>query len=226
VIQYDTLQSGKHAYDYLTSFDATETDADPVHDISGTTAGNCFTIPVDLTNMFANPGSTQEPGCIQIYNGTITSVVYGLDAPDSGQRTVIVNFTATDPTVVIAWGGHIASQIDWGVGNSASAISGSPYHMRLLTLDDTQLGNQDRSRRPDHVRAGDRYGYGNPFRRERSGYWQRQVFRLRPSRLQPGLHLRWNAGRGGGNDRRGPGHIGALHAAGDRSLLLPWRVHA
>src|SRR6185437_2365243 len=45
VIQYDTLQSGKHAYDYLTSFDATETDADPVHDISGTTAGNCFTIP-------------------------------------------------------------------------------------------------------------------------------------------------------------------------------------
>jgi len=145
VIQYDTLQSGKHAYDYLTSFDATETDADPVHDISGTTAGNCFTIPVDLTNMFTNPGSTQEPGCIQIYNGTITSVVYGLDAPNSGQRTVIVNFTATDPTVVIAWGGHIASQIDWGAGNSASAISGSPYHMRLLTLDDTQLGNQDRS---------------------------------------------------------------------------------
>jgi uncharacterized repeat protein (TIGR01451 family) len=144
VIQYDTLQSGKHAYDYLTSFDATETNADPVHDISGTTAGNCFTIPVDLTNLFANPGSTQEPGCIQIYNGTITSVVYG-SADATGQRSVIVNFTATNPTVVIAWGGHIASQIDWGAGNSASAISGSPYHMRLLTLDDTQLGNQDRS---------------------------------------------------------------------------------
>jgi uncharacterized repeat protein (TIGR01451 family) len=145
VIQYDTLQGGKHAYDYLTSFDATETNADPVHDISGTTVGNCFTIPVDLTNIFANPGSAQKPGCIQIYNGTITSVVYGIDAPDSGQRTVIVNFTATQPTVVIAWGGHIASQIDWGAGNSASSISGSPYHMRLLTLDDTQLGNQDRS---------------------------------------------------------------------------------
>jgi uncharacterized repeat protein (TIGR01451 family) len=144
VIQYDTLQSGKHAYDYLTSFNATETNADPVHDISGTTAGNCAAIPVDLTNLFANPGSSQEPGCIQIYNGTITSVVYGT-ADATGQRSVIVNFTATDPTVVIAWGGHIASQIDWGAGNSASAISGSPYHMRLLTLDDTQLGNQDRS---------------------------------------------------------------------------------
>jgi uncharacterized repeat protein (TIGR01451 family) len=144
VIQYDTIQSGKHAYDYLTSFDATETNADPVHDISGTTAGNCAAIPVDLTNVFANPGSSQEPGCIQIYNGTITSVVYGT-ADATEQRSVIVNFTATDPTVVIAWGGHIASQIDWGAGNSASAISGSPYHMRLLTLDDTQLGNQDRS---------------------------------------------------------------------------------
>src|SRR6266576_1659243 len=78
VIQYDTLQSGTHAYDYLTSFFRTETTADPT-------------------------------------------------------------------TVLIAWGGHIASQIDWGAGNSASAISGSPYHMRLLMLDDTQLGNQDRS---------------------------------------------------------------------------------
>ena len=144
VIQYDTLQSGKHAYDYLTSFNRTETTADPIADIPGTSAGNCFSIPVDLTIAFANPGSSQVPGCIQIYNGTITSIVYGsMDA--TGQRSVIVNFTATDPTVVIAWGGHIASQIDWGAGNSASAISGSPYHMRLLTLDDTQLGNQDRS---------------------------------------------------------------------------------
>src|SRR5204862_74156 len=101
-------------------------------------------IPVDLTIVFANPGSSQEPGCIQIYNGTITSLAYGT-ADASGQRSVTVTFTATDSTVVIAWGGHIASQIDWGAGNSASAISGSPYHMRLLTLDDTQLGNQDRS---------------------------------------------------------------------------------
>src|SRR5205814_10711765 len=133
-----------HADHYLTSVNATEKTADPVHDISGTTAGNCFPIPVDLTITFANPGSSQEPGCIQIYNGTITSVAYG-SADMSGQRSVTVTFTATDPTVVIAWGGHIASQIDWGAGNSASAISGSPYHMRLLTLDDAQLGNQDRS---------------------------------------------------------------------------------
>jgi len=144
VIQYDTLQSGTHAYDYLTSYFRTETTADPTTGLTGLTQGNCFPIPVDLLIDFANPGSTQASGCISIWNGTITNITYGLmDSPD--QRSVIVTFTATNPTVLIAWGGHIASQIDWGAGNSASAISGSPYHMRLLTLDDTQLGNQDRS---------------------------------------------------------------------------------
>jgi uncharacterized repeat protein (TIGR01451 family) len=144
VIQYDTLQSGKHAYDYLTSYNRTETTADATTDVPISSTGNCFPIPIDMTILFANPGSTQAPGCIQIWNGTITNVQYGT-ADATGQRSVIVTFTAADSTVLIAWGGHIATQIDWGAGNSAGAISGSPYHMRLLELDDVGLGNQDRS---------------------------------------------------------------------------------
>ena len=66
-------------------------------------------------------------------------------ADATGQRSVIVTFTAANSTVLLAWGGHIATQVDWGAGNSAGAISGSPYHMRLLELDDVGLGNQDRS---------------------------------------------------------------------------------
>ena len=58
---------------------------------------------------------------------------------------MIVTFTASDSTVLLAWGGHIASQIDWGAGNSAGSISGSPYHMRLINLDNGSLGNMDRS---------------------------------------------------------------------------------
>ena len=145
VIQYDTLQSGTHAYDYLTAYNRTETTADATTDVPGVSgAGTCSPIPPDLLIVFNNPGSSQVPGCINIWNGTITNITYGtMDSAD--QRSVIVTFTATNPTVLLAWGGHIASQIDWGAGNSASAISGSPYHMRLLTLDDTQLGNQDRS---------------------------------------------------------------------------------
>src|SRR5919199_1476765 len=143
-IQYDTLQGTSHAYDYLGSYNATEASADPTTGLAGLSAGNCFAVPVDLTNVFANPGSTQTPGCIQIWNGTITGVSYGV-ADVAGKRSVVVTFSASNATVLLAWGGHVASQIDWGLGNSASAISGSPYHMRLLTLDHSQLGNQDRS---------------------------------------------------------------------------------
>jgi uncharacterized repeat protein (TIGR01451 family) len=143
-IQYDTLQSGKHAYDYLTSFNRTETTADPTTGVSVSGPATCFPIPVDFSIVFDNPGSSQVPGCISIWNGTITNIQYGtMDA--TGQRSVIVTFTAADSTVLLAWGGHIATQVDWGAGNSAGAISGSPYHMRLLTLDDVGLGNQDRS---------------------------------------------------------------------------------
>ena len=52
-------------------------------------------------------------------------------------------------TVVLAWGGHIASSLDWGVGNSASAVEGSPYHMALDELKTPKgkvtLGSQDRA---------------------------------------------------------------------------------
>jgi uncharacterized repeat protein (TIGR01451 family) len=143
-IQYDTLQSGKHAYDYLTSYNRTETTADATTDVPVSGPGSCFPIPVDFLLVFNNPGSSQIPGCISIWNGTITNITYGT-ADATGQRSVIVTFTAIDSTVLLAWGGHIATQVDWGAGNSAGAISGSPYHMRLLTLDDVGLGNQDRS---------------------------------------------------------------------------------
>jgi len=145
-IQYDTLQGGKHAYDYLTSYNETETDANAATGFSpALTLGNCTAIPPDLNILIGNPGFTQVPGCIQIWNGTITGVSYGLFPPDTNdQRSVTITFTTSNSTALLAWGGHIASQIDWGFGNSASAISGSPYHMRLIDLDGSG-GNQDRS---------------------------------------------------------------------------------
>src|SRR5215207_11167594 len=73
-IEYDTVEGGKHSYDYLTSFNATETTADPTSGISGLTPGNCFPIPVDPNVI------DQEPGCITIWNGAITSVAYGGDS--------------------------------------------------------------------------------------------------------------------------------------------------
>jgi hypothetical protein len=60
-----------------------------------------------------------------------------------------VYFTATTTTAVLAWGGHIASQIDWGIGLSAGAVNGASYHMYFsdLTCSDMNcnVGQKDRS---------------------------------------------------------------------------------
>src|SRR5207249_7928199 len=58
--------------------------------------------------------------------------------------SVTITFVADSTTPVLAWGGHIANRKDWGPSNSAVAITGSPYHMRILDVDGSG-GNQDRS---------------------------------------------------------------------------------
>ncbi|HSG67482.1 MAG TPA: hypothetical protein VK994_02155, partial [Bacteroidales bacterium] len=62
-----------------------------------------------------------------------------------------INFIAQNDTVVLSWGGHIASQQTWGTGESAVNINGSPYHMRLIDWNLSNLGNQDRSCNADAV---------------------------------------------------------------------------
>src|SRR5439155_5232867 len=51
-------------------------------------------------------------------------------------------------TAVLAWGGHIANELDWCIatlGCGAGSISGSPFHTYLQTLDGATLGSQDRA---------------------------------------------------------------------------------
>lgn len=75
-----------------------------------------------------------------------------LDHNGDQEQQISVSFTALAANPVLAWGGHIASRLDWGclgAPQSASGISGSPYHMRIknITVNGTpiNLGNQDRS---------------------------------------------------------------------------------
>src|SRR5260221_10624272 len=51
-LNYDPLQSGGHAYDYLTSYKATETTADATPGIAGLGAETTFPIPPDLSIAF------------------------------------------------------------------------------------------------------------------------------------------------------------------------------
>jgi hypothetical protein len=51
-----------------------------------------------------------------------------------------VTFTPDQANAVLAWGGHISTPADWGSGNTASDIKGSPYHMSNMSLQDSLGG--------------------------------------------------------------------------------------
>ncbi len=100
---------------------------------------------------------TQEPGAMSLFGpsgSAITGISYVSQNVVSGQgtctTTVQVSFTVPhtiggSKSIVLAWGGHIASEREWGAGNGASSVSGSPYHMSLDTLDGASTGSQDRA---------------------------------------------------------------------------------
>lgn len=151
IIEWDTTKGGKHALDYLTTYNRTEGDAQPC-ELPGCNPASFSTwpIPVD-TGMTSQSdwgaAATQVSGLFTMFGGTITGVsgytFSGSWSGDSSTR-IAITFTASVANPVLAWAGHIASRADWGVANSAVAISGSPFHMRLIDLDGSG-GNQDRS---------------------------------------------------------------------------------
>jgi hypothetical protein len=157
-IEWDTTENSgaKHALDYLTSFDETEKDADPCSGVADCVLSTKTTweIPMDHMVQMGFDGTmgtaddvVQKPGFFNLYNGTITDVSsYTMTGDYSGasQTRITITFTAEAKNPVLAWGGHISTRMDWGVSNSAIAITGSPYHMRLFDLNGSG-GNQDRS---------------------------------------------------------------------------------
>jgi hypothetical protein len=155
-IGYDPTKAGKSAYDYLTTWDRTET-GDPCNAVATCNLGifDTETIPTDPraeAGFDGLPGTsddiTQIPGVFTLFGGTgieITGVsgytlLSGSYASDSTKSITITFKAGNNSTAVLAWGGHIADRHDWGINNAAPDISGSPYHMRSLNG-----GNQDRS---------------------------------------------------------------------------------
>jgi hypothetical protein len=176
-IHYDEVSSSKHAFDYLGSYDASETTSstptelhanknNPCIDVVQTNemaaaecnptavpAGHTSAIPIPTLedcgeSAGTGPALTSSPGNVVIFGPSGTSlgtVEYHEQNIPSGKgscsTSVYINFTSpvidSTHTIVIAWGGHIASEADWGAGNSAVAIHGSPYHMYVDGLDGT-----------------------------------------------------------------------------------------
>ncbi|HEX5886451.1 MAG TPA: hypothetical protein VFY67_18060 [Pyrinomonadaceae bacterium] len=165
VIEWDVKHSNANAIDFITHFQRINESVQPCGPanhpediVPGCNPGSFTTFDIPAPTGVNSPiaGLPQNTfnalpvaqRRMTMYNGTINSMVYtnpqgDLSAAQSS-TSITVNFTASSPTVVMAWGGHIARSLDWGEGNSASGISGSPYHTRLISLDGSG-GNQDRS---------------------------------------------------------------------------------
>ncbi len=170
---YDTVHGSKHALDFLGGFDATETTSltqgtfnfnhnNPCFDTLGcdltTPATPIGTAPMLAPTLANCNGSAGTPpafpgGNFAIFGPagpTVSTNSYPSENAIAGtgqcSTTVLLPFhVGSGSSVVLAWGGHIASQKDWGAGNSASAINGSPYHMFLDLLDTSSTGAQDRA---------------------------------------------------------------------------------
>jgi uncharacterized repeat protein (TIGR01451 family) len=171
VIEWDTTKSGKHAIDYLTTWDRTVAGSNPCLGVSGTfcdglkASASVGAIPKDPQVDPGTPSGTgalggQLAGNFYLWGGTITAVgfnptplyQYANGAGFAGDKSarIAITFTATKANPVLAWGGHIATRLDWGQNLSAVSISGSPFHMRLVSLNGSG-GNQDRSLSNDAV---------------------------------------------------------------------------
>ncbi|MBI5019088.1 hypothetical protein HZB58_02350, partial [Candidatus Gottesmanbacteria bacterium] len=172
VIKYGTTKGGKHAYDFVTDDTFSEswiTNAEFCEGLTG--FGDCATLTPNLSSLIptdSNAGGfdvAQANRHFKIRNGNFVSVgtptlISGSYAGDS-ETTILLTFNVDTNTcankvvdhgknpnpdecpVLITWGEHVSKQSDWGTGNSAVNISGSPYHVSLETVDGASAGSRD-----------------------------------------------------------------------------------
>jgi hypothetical protein len=171
-LEFDTRHGGANALDFLTYFYNIDPvyagmpshedlwghhppAIDPLIGYAGMGAPQYITIlpPTTAAAQFFNEFNADNPGMdrITIWGGTpapanaFEYLSEGALVGNTSSTSFRIKFTATQSTVIISWGGHIAREQDWGTGNSAGGISGSPYHMRILNWNIGNLGNMDRS---------------------------------------------------------------------------------
>jgi hypothetical protein len=177
-INYDFTAGGEEGYDFLATYNATETvllcapgggavsslcPNLPTPDTDPFTTNLTFQVPdannllVKDAELFANLVGKRD---LTMYGGTIVSIsppTYSGDTDGNVSADIVVTFTATGSAVLLAWGGHLAQSAFWREGNlpdGAGEISGAPWHMRTQKLDNANSNkNQDRSIQPSALEA-------------------------------------------------------------------------
>jgi uncharacterized repeat protein (TIGR01451 family) len=176
-LSYDFTAGGHEAYDFLATWDASESPSLCASG-GGAVSSMCPGLPSAHTHVFPSdpfaPGSPTKAGLtvagaesfsglsrnLTMYGGTIDSIGGPAHSgPVSGNSTgdITVHFTSSGSAVLFAWGGHLAESAYWvrtnGDPNGASQVSGAPWHMRTQSLDGSGNKNQDRSIQPSAIVA-------------------------------------------------------------------------
>ena len=167
-LEYGTTKGAKHAYDFLTTWDFSEswiTLADRCEDITGCTTTAETSIAMGDDPLVSN--SIEEAGQFFVMRGgTLTDatdpvLVSGVYGTGDSETAVTITFTVassgdmcstkngvTTCDVALWFGAHIAETADWtgpaGDGfPGAQAVPGSPYHVKLAALDGNSIGQRD-----------------------------------------------------------------------------------
>ncbi|MGE5248877.1 MAG: hypothetical protein ACM3QS_01585 [Bacteroidota bacterium] len=178
-INYDFTAGGHEAYDFLATYNATET-VDLCAAGGGAVSSLCPSLPAPDVQAFPSDpfvvpgtlGSLSVAGAeaasgvsrnLTMFGGTITSITPASGPVHSGSTggnstaDFVVNFDSTGSAVLFAWGGHLASSSYWkntdGSPDGAGQVSGAPWHMRTQNLDGSGNKNQDRSIQPSALQA-------------------------------------------------------------------------
>ena len=144
-IGWDAVESNKNALDYLTTYNYSVTHADPCEGgtlctLAAPTAVSAIPADIRMQRGRDDTAATtddvpQVPGEFVVWGGMILSISdysypVNFDYVGSHELTITLRIAATSSRVVLAWGGHIASRLDWGNANGVVNLNGSPYHMR------------------------------------------------------------------------------------------------
>jgi hypothetical protein len=171
-INYDFTSGGHEAYDFLATYNATET-VDPCSAGGGGVSSLCPSLPAPNVQAFPSDPFTVTDGAfsasvagaeafsgvsrnLTMYGGTITSIVGPTHTGSTAANSTgdfLVTFSTTGSAAFFLWGGHLAQSAYWfgsvgGPADGAGEITGAPWHMRTLNLDNSGAKNQDRSIQP------------------------------------------------------------------------------
>jgi hypothetical protein len=163
---YGTTKGGKHAYDFLTSWNWSEdwiTEASRCEGIDWCVGlgESMKQIPVDPSaNGLDNIADGVQPRVFTMRGGSLdsisepmiqsgsytgdsdTRITVSFTVPDSGTNCTMDKKGVTTCDVVLWFGAHVARSDEWDTGG-AGDIPGSPYHVSLALVDGDSAGSRD-----------------------------------------------------------------------------------